>query len=89
MAETYKFMLHNDSEYAISGFETNEDGKWTKWEGVKIAPGEKQEMEWSDANNVCSVPFRVIYKDVETEQYTIDWCKVTNIHVENDKVYGN
>ena len=89
LADTYKFTLHNDSKYAITGFETKEDGKWTKWEGVKAGPGDTQEMEWTAANAECHVPFRVIYKDVETEEYSIDWCKITNIHVEDDKVYGN
>ena len=46
-------------------------------------------MEWTAPNAECNVPFRIIYKDVETEEYVIDWCKISNIHVEDDKVYGN
>ena len=88
-AATYSFTLHNDSSYAINGFETKEDGAWSKWEGVKAGPGETQQMNWTSANAECNVPFRVIYKDVETEEYVIDWCKISNIHDENDKVYGN
>ena len=85
-AETYKFTMHNESQYAISGFETFEGGTWSKWTGVSVAPGESQSMDWNtDAGN-CVVPFRIIYKDIETEQYKVDWCRISNIRVLDDKV---
>ena len=67
-------------------FETFEGGTWSKWTGVSVAPGESQSMDWNtDAGN-CVVPFRIIYKDIETEQYKVDWCKISNIRVHDDKV---
>jgi hypothetical protein len=86
IAGSYKFMLYNQSQYAISGFQTFEDGKWSTWSGVKIAPGDSLSMDWQSAEGDCSVPFRIIYKDVETEQYTVDWCKISNIRVHDDSV---
>jgi hypothetical protein len=85
-AETYKFTMHNESQYAITGFQTFEDGKWSTWSGVSVSPGESQSMDWNTNAGDCVVPFRIIYKDVETEQYKVDWCKISNIRVQDDKV---
>jgi hypothetical protein len=86
LAGSYKFQLHNESKYAISGFQTFEDGKWSTWSGVNIPPGETQGMDWQSSAGDCNVPFRIIYKDIETEQYTVDWCKIGNIRVHDDSV---
>ena len=83
-AETYKFTMHNESQYAISGFETFEGGKWSKWTDVSVGPGESQSMDWNTDAGDCVVPFRIIYKDIETEQYKVDWCKISNIRVHDD-----
>ena len=86
LAASYKFELHNDSRYEITGFQTFEDGKWSTWSGVGVAPGESQSMDWNSSEGDCVVPFRIMYKDVETEQYKVDWCKIGNIRVHNDSV---
>ena len=86
LAGSYKFSMHNESQYAITGFQTYEDDKWSTWSGVSVAPGETQTMDWNSDEGDCVVPFRIIYKDVETEQYKVDWCKISNIRVHDDKV---
>ena len=86
LAESYKFTMHNESKYAITGFQTFEDGKWSTWSGVDIPPGTSQGMDWKSNEGDCNVPFRIIYKDIETEQYTVDWCKISNIRVHDDSV---
>jgi hypothetical protein len=86
LAESYKFTMHNESKYAISGFETFEDGKWSTWSGVNIPPGETLGMDWKSSAGDCTVPFRIIYKDIETEQYKVDWCKISHIRVHDDSV---
>jgi hypothetical protein len=86
VADSYKFTLHNESKYAITGFQTYEDSKWSTWSGVDIAPGSAQGMDWQSNAGDCKVPFRIIYKDVETEQYTVDWCKISHIRVHDDSV---
>jgi hypothetical protein len=86
LAGSYKFMMHNNSKYAIVGFETYEDGKWSKWTGVDIPPGSELPMDWQTDKGDCNVPFKIIYKDIETEQYTVDWCKISHIRVNNDNV---
>jgi len=85
-AETYKFTMHNESKYAISGFQTFEDGKWSTWSGVAVEPGESQSMDWNTDAGDCVVPFRIIYKEVQTEQYKVDWCKISNIRIHDDSV---
>ena len=84
--ESYKFKLHNESKYEITGFQTFEDGKWSTWSGVSVAPDETQTMDWQSDEGDCVVPFRIIYKDIETEQYKVDWCKISTITVHDDKV---
>ena len=86
LADSYKFQMHNESKYAITGFETYENGTWSTWSGVDIAPGQTLGMDWQSNEGDCNVPFRIIYKDVQTEQYTVDWCKISNIRVHDDKV---
>ena len=86
LADSYKFKLHNNSQYAITGFQTYEDGKWSTWSGVDVAPGETQVMDWQSDEGDCVVPFRIIYKEIETEQYKVDWCKIHNIRVHDDSV---
>ena len=104
LAGSYKFMLHNESKYPITGFretsrirgfvdanpitgfQTYEDGKWSTWSGVSVDAGESQSMDWNSSEGDCVVPFRIIYKDVETEQYKVDWCKISNIRVHDDSV---
>ena len=85
-AGTYKFTLVNKSQYPIVGFETYENDKWSTWSGVGVSQGESQTMDWNTNSGDCVVPFRIIYKDVETEQYKVDWCKITTITVHDDKV---
>ena len=86
LAGSYKFSMHNESQYAITGFQTYENDKWSTWSGVSVGPGETQMMDWNSDEGDCVVPFRIIYKDVETEQYKVDWCKISNIRVHDDKV---
>ena len=85
-AASYKFELHNESKYPIVGFQTFEDGKWSTWSGVSVGIGETQTMDWNSSEGDCVVPFSIIYKDVETEEYKVNWCKISNIRVHNDSV---
>src|ERR1700733_13403658 len=88
--ETYKFhLLNKTTQYTITGFQTYEDGKWSTWSDVKLAPGDETDMDWGSSEGDCVVPFRVVYADVETEQYKVDWCKVHNITVtDTDGTYN-
>jgi hypothetical protein len=85
-ADSYKFTLNNTSQYEITGFQTYEDEKWSTWSGVNVPPGGSQIMDWQSSAGACTVPFRIIYKDVETEQYSVNWCKISNIWVTDTKV---
>ena len=88
--ETYKFHLANKTtKYTITGFQTYENGKWSTWSGVSLAPGEEQDMDWGSNEGSCVVPFRVVYAEIQTEQYQVDWCKVHNINVSDTDVTYN
>lgn len=89
-SETYKFHLVNKTtKYTITGFQTYENGTWSTWSNVKLAPGEEQDMDWGSNEGNCVVPFRVIYAEIQTEQYQVDWCKVKNIVVSDTDVTYN
>jgi hypothetical protein len=67
MAADYKFQLLNKTtKYTITGFQTFEDGKWSTWSGVSLAPGEETSMNWGANEGQCVVPFRVIYAEVQS-----------------------
>ena len=74
LAESYKFLLQNELEYEITGFQTYEDDKWSTWSGVSVPAGETQTMDWNLSEGDCTVPFRIIYKDIQTGQYEVNWC---------------
>ena|SRR5476649_1783937 len=68
LADSYKFQLHNESKYTITGFQTYQGGKWTDWNGVNrngidVSPGETHAMDWKSDAGDCEVPFRIVYKD--------------------------
>ena len=89
-AADYKFQLINKTtKYTITGFQTYEKGTWSTWSGVTIAPGEESAMNWGGNEGNCTVPFRVIYAEIQTEQYEVDWCKVHNIIVTDTDVTYN
>jgi hypothetical protein len=90
LADSYKFRLINKTtQYTITGFQTYENGAWSTWSGVNLAPGEEQDMDWGSNEGKCVVPFRVIYAEIQTEQYQVDWCKVKNIMVSDTDVTYN
>jgi len=76
IADSYKFTLYNHSKYAIEGFQTFEKGKWDTWDNVSVDQDEHQTMDWNSNEGNCVVPFRIIYEEVKTEQYKVDWCKI-------------
>ena len=51
-----------------------------------LPPGASQVMDRNSSEGDCNAPFRIIYKDIETEQYTVDWCKIRNVRVHDDSV---
>ena len=86
-ADSYKFHLVNKTtKYTITGFQTYENDKWSTWSDVSLAPGDEQDMDWGSNEGKCVVPFRVIYAEIQTEQYQVDWCKVRNIIVSDTDV---
>jgi hypothetical protein len=88
--DNYKFHLINKTtKYTITGFQTYENGTWSTWSGVTLAPGEETDMNWGANTGDCVVPFRVIYAEIQTEQYKVYWCKVQNIMVSDTDVTYN
>jgi hypothetical protein len=86
-AADYKFHLWNKtSKYKITGFQTYENEKWSTWSNVTLEPGEDKDMNWGANEGACTVPFKIDYETIQTEQYSVDWCKVKNIYVTDDNV---
>ena len=86
-ASDYTFHLYNNTtKYPIIGFQTYENDKWSTWSDAALEPGEDKEMNWGANEGSCVVPFRIMYENIATEQYSVDWCKVKNIYVTDEKV---
>ncbi|GEO80892.1 hypothetical protein ROR02_10230 [Pararhodospirillum oryzae] len=85
-ASDYKFKLYNmTTQYTVNGFKTYEDGEWSaNWLDETIKPGEYADMDWNSNEGDCVVPFRVSWIGYETEQYQVDWCKVSNIYLHDN-----
>jgi hypothetical protein len=58
--------------------------------GATSASRPAKSRTWIGGNEgKCVVPFRVIYAEIQTEQYQVDWCKVPNIIVSDTDVTYN
>jgi hypothetical protein len=67
-ADSYKFHLANKTtKYTITGFQTYENGSWSTWSGVSLAPGDEQDMDWGSSEGKCVVPFRVVYAEIQSD----------------------
>ena len=84
--DTYKIKLINESQHEITGIQTFENGKWSDWSRVDVLPGDMLDMTWGADVGDCTAPFRLRQKTIETEQHTVDWCKISAIHVLDDGV---
>lgn len=85
-AGEYAFTLHNRAQgWTINGFQTFQDGRWSKnWlgKGDRIRPGESAAMDWNSDEGDCVVPFRVSWEGYGTDEFKLDWCKgVKNVYM--------
>lgn len=84
------FHLHNDSNHTIISFQTNEGNGWSKnWfkSNFKVKPGGVADMQFGNQDGPCKVKFRVIAEDKFTYDYVGDFCKVTNLYIDDSTVH--
>jgi hypothetical protein len=82
------FMLHNDSDWVITSFRTQEGKEsfsqnWIK--GDRLEPGDSFEMEFNE-DGPCEVRVKVTSGDGYVHDYLIDFCRARDIFIENQNV---
>lgn len=81
------FTLHNNSEYTIAAFYTNEGSGWSRnWLSEQIGPGEAIDLEFNDKSGPCEADFKVSWVGHTSnvvEDWSGDFCQITNLYLGN------
>ncbi len=80
--------LYNSSDWAIVKFMTQDDGEaWSgNWiPGDRLYPGESFELD-RPAGGQCEVRVRVISDDRYMHDYLMDFCRGSEIFIENNRI---
>jgi len=85
-----KFMIHNQSNYIIVGFYTNEGDGWSSnWLEEQVSAGESAEMQFTH-QGPCQVQFRVGWLTTSNDEtvgepWNIDICEAHNVYFDDNK----
>ncbi|HSY85147.1 MAG TPA: hypothetical protein VLA85_01150 [Verrucomicrobiae bacterium] len=85
-----KFTIHNQSNYIIVGFYTNEGDGWSSnWLQEQVTAGDSALMEFTH-QGPCQVTFRVGWLTTTNEEqlgepWNIDICDAHNVYFDDDK----
>jgi len=85
-----KFMIHNQSNYIIVGFYTNEGDGWSSnWLEEQVSAGESAEMQFTH-QGPCQVQFRVGWLTTNNDEtvgepWNIDICEAHNVYFDDNK----
>lgn len=82
------FMMHNDSDWVITSFRTQEGNESfsTNWiKGDRLEPGDSFEMQFNE-DGPCEVRIKVTSKDGYVHDYDVDFCRAREIFIENNNI---
>jgi hypothetical protein len=83
----WKFNVINKSNTAALEFRTQEDGEWSKnWISDRIQPGDTFNMDFGTAKGDCEVRTQIHFADGSKFDAPVDYCKVTNLYIHDDKL---
>jgi hypothetical protein len=83
----WKFNVVNQSSTAAIEFRTQEDGEWSKnWISDRIQPGDTFNMDFGSSNGDCEVRTQIHFADGSKFDAPVDYCKVTNLYIHDDKL---
>ena len=84
------FDIHNQSNYIITGFYTNEGDGWSaNWLHEQISAGESAAMAFT-RDGPCEITFRVGWLTTDGQEtlgdpWNIDICDAHNVYFDDDK----
>ncbi len=85
--EHWKFNVVNKSETAAVEFRTQEDGEWSKnWIADRIEPGDTFVMDFGTDKGDCTVRTQIHFTDGSSFDADVDYCKVSNLYIHEDKL---
>jgi hypothetical protein len=85
--EHWKFNVVNKSETAAVEFRTQEDGEWSKnWIADRIEPGDTFNMDFGTDKGDCTVRTQIHFTDGSSFDADVDYCKVSNLYIHEDKL---
>ena len=88
IAQSRDFVVTNNSEYAVTAFQTGENNGWSSdWiPGNAILPGEKFAMSFTTREGACILPTLVTFEDGSTFDVDVDYCVAAHLILYNDTI---
>ena len=90
--DNLSFMIHNDSHFIISAFQSNEGHGWsTNWlHGDQVGAGKSSNLQFLH-DGPCKIQVRVSWRTTDGGQevgdpWNIDICKAKNVYFDGHKV---
>lgn len=87
-AQSRDFIVTNNSDYAVTAFQTGENNGWSKdWiPGDAILPGEKFAMNFTTVEGACTLPTLVTFEDGSTFDVDVDYCVAAHLILRNETI---
>jgi hypothetical protein len=83
----WKFNIVNKSSTAALEFRTQENGEWSaNWISDRIQPGDTFNMDFGTTKGDCEVRTQIHFADGSKFDAPVDYCKVTNLYIHEDKL---
>ena len=90
--ENVSFKIHNESDYIISAFQTNDGDGWSSnWlNGSTVGAGAAEDLEFTQ-DGPCEIKLRVSWRTTDGGQevgdpWDIDICKAKDVYFDGKKV---
>jgi hypothetical protein len=83
----WKFNVINKSNTPAVEFRTQEDGEWSSnWISDRIQPGDTFNMDFGTSKGDCTVRTQIQFADGGKFDAQVDYCKVNNLYIHDDKI---
>jgi hypothetical protein len=89
-AASWKFKVYNKSNTAAIEFRTQEDGEWSSnWITERIEPGDYFDMDFGTDKGDCTVRTQIRFTDGSYFDTNVDYCKISNLYIYENRLRGD
>jgi hypothetical protein len=89
-AGSWKFKVYNKSNTAAVEFRTQEDGEWSSnWITERIEPGDSFDMDFGTDQGDCTVRTQIRFTDGSYFDANVDYCKISNLYIYENRLRGD